>query len=149
MRKSKKTRSRYSRRWQKRSTVLMLTINWVTRIPEDGGCTQNTGSVGIWTNLPAYTKPPGIQVSTAWLIALLRSKSSGQSRWSSKVRGLAKWCKTVPVLRMLQPLCRKKGQCWQQLNETQSYHSDEGSKESTRCKMSCCGTFTGINNSFD
>lgn len=98
-------------------------------------------------NPPAYVKP---SETTVWLTVLLKGKSK-QSCWTSKVKGLAKWCKYTWVLMILLLLPRRKGQYWQQLKGAQSWFGDgnEEGREGTRCKMSCCGSFTGINNSFD
>lgn len=113
--------------------------------------TQVLSSLWIQSNLSVYAKPSGIQATTAWLIVLLKGKSSCQSCWTSKVRGLVKWCKYTWALMMLLPLPRKKGQYWQQPKGAQSWYGDgdEEGRESTRCKMSYCSSFTGINNSFD
>lgn len=88
----------------------MLTTNSGTAVAEwppgystatsplgDGSCMQNSGSVWIRINLPAYAKPSGIQATTAWLTVLLKGKSSRQSRWTSNLLNGANtlepwWC---------------------------------------------------------
>lgn len=136
---------------QFRECCSSMTSRWLYSHNSTGGRWQNWGSVWIRMNLPVYTKPSGIQATTAWPRVLVKSKCSHQSHWTSKIRGLAKWCKHTWALMMVPPLPRKKGRYRQQLKGAQSWYGDgnEEGKESTGCKMSCCGSFTGTHNSLD
>lgn len=108
------------RKWQKRSSVLMLIINPGAAVPErppgystatiildDGDCTENSCAIWALINHSAQAKLLGIQATwkeAAWLRAIL--KDLAVRHWKSNVKSLVKGCKYTWALMILLPLPR-------------------------------------------